>query len=161
MCVCRFGWRLMRGKTKSLFSLNFFSKNSRRSCDCPIKLHSHLLAVYPRSVGGLQGRLRLAVWGVMPQSCENRPMMGMNSTQIFFLPALQVHMSFTRSQKGRRRVSPTPSSFCRDCPFFSSRTRLSSSQWHRHNFSLSHHFFISYAEEHVLKISPRKRTSQL
>lgn len=54
----------MRGKTKSLFSLNFFSKNSRCSCECPINLHFNLLAVYPRSVGGLEGCLRPAVWGM-------------------------------------------------------------------------------------------------
>ncbi len=70
----------MRGKTKSLFSLNFFSKNSRCSCDCPINLRSHLLAAYPRSVGGLKGPfegLQTEAW-----SCENAPMMGTNSNQI-------------------------------------------------------------------------------
>ncbi len=142
MCVCRFGLRLMRGKTKSLFLLNFLSKNSHRSCDCPIKLHSHLLAAYPRSVGGLQGRLRLAVRGVMPWSCENRPMMGTNSTEIFFSSAPSSHIFYTLPERAVTRMTPTPSAFCHDCPFFSWCTRPSSLQWHRHSFSLSHHFLF-------------------
>lgn len=134
--MCRYGWRLMRGKTKSPLSLNSFSKNSRCSCDCPIKLLSHLLAAYPRSVGGLEGRLRLGVWGVMPRSCENRPMMGTSSAQIFFSSAPSSHI-FHRLPE--RAATPTPSIFCHDSPFFSWYTRPSL-HWHCHNFSLSRYF---------------------
>lgn len=69
-----------REDKEPVFTCVFFSKNSRCSCDCPIKLHSHLLAAYPRSVGGLEGRLRLAVWAATPRSCENRPATGTTST---------------------------------------------------------------------------------
>ena len=110
--MSRYGWRLMRGKTKSPISLVFFLKNSLSSCDCPIKLHSHLLAAYPRSAGGLEGILRPGVRGVMPRNSENR---STSSTQIF-LAALPVSASFTRCQKGA--ATPTPSEFSHDCPFF-------------------------------------------
>lgn len=138
MCVCRYGWRLMRGKTKSLFSLNFFSKNSHRRCECPIKLHSHLLAAYPRSVGGLVGLSSLRVWGFSHQAVKTD--LCWERVQLrSFLAALKVRTSFTRCQE--RWWLLCFLYFVTIVLFFSLCTRSSSSLWHSRNFSLRHRFF--------------------
>lgn len=129
----------VRQKTCFYFFFFFPSTNSLFCCECPIKLPSHLLAAYPRSVGGFRGLLRLGVWGFQPCNSENRPTVGTGSTQIFFSCVPSLHIFHTLPEKV---ATATSAVFCHDCPFFGPCTRPSSSPWHCHNFSLSHHFFF-------------------
>ena len=135
-----------------LIYLFFFSKNSRRSCACPTKPHTHLLAVYPRSAGGLEGRLRPAVRGGMTLWKRAHDGSEFNSSFSFFFLFFFKH----RSKFAHHLLHTLPERagdaldsyafciffvFCGGAPLFS---RASSSQWHRHDFSLGHHFLFSF-----------------
>lgn len=158
MCVCRCGWRLMRGKTKRLFSLFFFFKEQLvllwLSYKTPLPFISCLSKVCWRFFG--------AFWGLESgASCHETVNVDLRWEQVqlkSLLAAVQLCTSFTRCHKGRRLLRLL--CFVTIVLFLSLCTRPSSSPWHCHNFSFSRHFFFSppsYAEEHILTISQRKR----
>lgn len=146
----------MRGKTKSLFPLNFFFKE--QSLELPLSYKSALPFISCISKVCWRSSGLFEAFSLGHEACEHGPTLGTKSTQIFFFflfALLQIPSFCTLPERPATCVTPTPPAFAPGGLYFylfiyfflSSCTRPSSSQRHLSQFLLepSLAFSSSYA----------------